>query len=253
MEERTHRRIFVEAVGGALATAIVAVAVWLYSAIHPRGEGHISHSTAVVQQPVAQNPPPPSGAAVSTSVLPARERSPQQTSPIAIIDTTVGRITGNLFPDKAPITVANFIGLANGTKEWTDPFSRETRRGVPLYDGTVFRPLVNGNNGHVVGVGAGLWFMHYDRTPNAGYLFEYETSWQHVDFPGRLSVAINGPESNASLLLISIEPIVYTGGAFTVTLGQCENLDVIKSIANASSSPANDAPRINLIRIVKTH
>jgi hypothetical protein len=95
--------------------------------------------------------------------------------------------------------------------------------------------------------------MHYDTTPNAGYLFQYESSWQHVDFPGRLSVGINGPESNASVLLISIEPIVYTGGGFTVTIGQCENLDVIKSIASASSNAATDAPRINSIEIVGVH
>src|ERR1700735_5756634 len=57
--------------------------------------------------------------------------------PTAIIDTTVGKMTCELFPDKAPIGVANFIGLATGTKEWKNPVGT-TKHGVPLYDNTIF-------------------------------------------------------------------------------------------------------------------
>ena len=52
--------------------------------------------------------------------------------PKAVIDTTVGKMNCVLFPDKAPIGVANFIGLANGTKDWVNPVSHTKKHGVPL-------------------------------------------------------------------------------------------------------------------------
>src|SRR5579862_2154272 len=62
--------------------------------------------------------------------------------PTAIIDTTAGKMTCTLFPDKAPIGVANFIGLATGTKDWKNPVSGATKHGVPLYDGTIFHRVI---------------------------------------------------------------------------------------------------------------
>src|SRR3984957_12635922 len=62
--------------------------------------------------------------------------------PTAVIDTTVGKLTCTLFPDKAPIGVANFIGLSNGTKDWTSPISHQKKHGVPLYDGTIFHRVI---------------------------------------------------------------------------------------------------------------
>ena len=63
---------------------------------------------------------------------------PTPAKPTAIIDTTAGKMTCTLFPDKAPIGVENFIGLATGTKDWKNPVSGATKHGVPLYDGTIF-------------------------------------------------------------------------------------------------------------------
>src|SRR5580700_6892928 len=62
--------------------------------------------------------------------------------PTAIIETTAGKLTCALFPDKAPIGVANFIGLATGTKDWKNPVSGATKHGVPLYDGTIFHRVI---------------------------------------------------------------------------------------------------------------
>ena len=64
-------------------------------------------------------------------------------APTAIIDTTVGKMTCTLFPDKAPIGVANFIGLATGTNDWTT-VKGVTKHGVPLYDGTIFHRVIPG-------------------------------------------------------------------------------------------------------------
>ena len=64
--------------------------------------------------------------------------------PTAIIETTAGNMTCTLFPDKAPIGVENFIGLATGKKDWKNPVSGATKHGVPLYDGTIFHRVIPG-------------------------------------------------------------------------------------------------------------
>src|SRR5207245_7316835 len=64
------------------------------------------------------------------------------TKPTAVINTTAGKMTCTLFPDKAPIGVENFIGLASGTKDWKNPVSGATKHGVPLYDGTIFHRVI---------------------------------------------------------------------------------------------------------------
>src|SRR3984885_12498179 len=63
-------------------------------------------------------------------------------NPVAVIDTTAGKMHCTLFPDKAPIGVANFIGLATGTKDWKNPASGANKHGVPLYDGTIFHRVI---------------------------------------------------------------------------------------------------------------
>src|SRR5437868_7656009 len=59
----------------------------------------------------------------------------------AVFDTTAGKLTCALFPDKTPNAVANFVGLATGKKEWIDPNSHE-RKHTPLYDGTIFHRVI---------------------------------------------------------------------------------------------------------------
>src|SRR5438552_2286974 len=59
----------------------------------------------------------------------------------AVFDTTAGKLTCTLFPDKTPNAVANFVGLATGKKEWVDPKTRE-RKHAPLYNGTVFHRVI---------------------------------------------------------------------------------------------------------------
>src|ERR1700733_15729609 len=60
------------------------------------------------------------------------------TGPTAVIDTTMGRLTCKLYDQQAPITVANFIGLAEGTKDWTDPKTLKKEHNQPYYNGTTF-------------------------------------------------------------------------------------------------------------------
>src|SRR5579872_3514946 len=119
--------------------------------------------------------------------------------PTAIIDTTAGKMTCTLFPSKAPIGVANFIGLATGTKDWKTP-SGVTKHGVPLYDGTIFHRVIPEfmiQGGDPAGTGAG----------DPGYAFKNEV---HPDLkfsvPGRLAYANAGPNTNGSQFFITEVP-----------------------------------------------
>ena len=120
--------------------------------------------------------------------------------PTAIIDTTAGKMTCTLFPDKAPIGVANFIGLATGTKDWKNPVSGATKHGVPLYDGTIFHRVIPEfmiQGGDPAGKGTG----------RSGYPFKNEISPDlQFDQPGRLAYANSGPNTNRSQFFITEVP-----------------------------------------------
>ena len=79
---------------------------------------------------------------VAALALPISAQESAAGRPTAIIDTTAGKLTCALFPDKAPIGVKNFIGLAEGTKDWTNPVSHAKKHGVPLYDGTICHRVI---------------------------------------------------------------------------------------------------------------
>src|ERR1700739_2193433 len=116
--------------------------------------------------------------------------------PTAIIETTAGKLTCTLFPDVAPIGVANFIGLSNGTKDWTSPVTHQKKHGVPLYDGTIFHRVIPEfmiQGGDPAGNGMG----------DPGYKFKNETSPDLTfDRPGRLAYAKAGPDPKRSPLFI---------------------------------------------------
>ena len=120
--------------------------------------------------------------------------------PTAIIETTAGKLTCTLFPDVAPIGVANFIGLAQGTKDWTNPISHAKKHGVPLYDGTIFHRVIPDfmiQGGDPAGSGSG----------DVGFEFKNETSpTLKFDRPGRMAYANAGPGTNGSQFFITEVP-----------------------------------------------
>ena len=169
--------------------------------------------------------------------------------PTAIIDTSAGKMTCQLFPDKAPIGVANFIGLAEGTKDWTNPISHSKKHGVPLYDGTIFHRVIPEfmiQGGDPAGNGSG----------DPGYAFKNETSPDlKFDRPGRLAYANAGPDTNGSQFFITEVPYPSLNGKYTI-FGQCDEPTValVKQIARMGRD-ANDRPyrpvKINHISISK--
>jgi len=193
---------------------------------------------------VAQSVPAKSAAKAGAKKAQATPAAPAY--PKAIFDTTAGKITCTLFPDKAPMTVANFIGLATGTKDWINPVSKVKKHGVPLYDGTIFHRVIPGfmiQGGDPMGNGSG----------DPGYSFKDEFSDLRFDRPGRLAMANSGPNTNGSQFFITEVPTPHLNGRHTI-FGQCGNLDVIKKIINAPRDP-NDKPfhptKIIHITIVK--
>jgi peptidyl-prolyl cis-trans isomerase A (cyclophilin A) len=170
--------------------------------------------------------------------------------PVAIIDTTAGKLTCTLFPDKAPIGVANFIGLATGTKDWTNPASQRKMHGVPLYNGTIFHRVIPEfmiQGGDPLGSGQG----------DPGYQFKNETpTGLAFDQPGRLAYANAGPDTNGSQFFIT-EDVAHSSrltGSYTI-FGQCDaaSVELVKKIArmprNANDRPDNP-PKINKITIL---
>jgi peptidyl-prolyl cis-trans isomerase A (cyclophilin A) len=171
------------------------------------------------------------------------------TGPTATIETTVGKMTCKLFPDKAPIGVANFIGLAKGTKDWTNPVSHAKKHGVPLYNGTIFHRVIPDfmiQGGDPAGTGEG----------DPGYAFKNETSpTLKFDRPGRLAYANAGPGTNGSQFFITEAAYPSLNGNYTI-FGQCDEPSVVlvKQIARMGRD-SNDRPnrpvKINRIVIVK--
>ncbi len=159
------------------------------------------------------------------------------TTTTAVISTTVGKLTCTLFPDKAPIGVANFIGLATGSKDWTNPVSHVTKHNTPLYDGTIFHRVIAGfmiQGGDPAGNGSG----------DPGFQFKNEVSSDLLfDRPGRMAYANAGPNTNGSQFFITEAPQPHLNGSYTI-FGQCDEASValVKQIAHMATDPSNDRP-----------
>jgi peptidyl-prolyl cis-trans isomerase A (cyclophilin A) len=128
----------------------------------------------------------------------------------AVFTTTEGKITVRLFEADAPKTVANFIALAEGAKEWTHPATR-AKSTSKLYDGTIFHRVIPGfmiQGGDPAGNGMG----------GPGYSFEDETEGapHKFDKPGKLSMANSGPNSNGSQFFITLAPTPHLTGKHTI-------------------------------------
>ena len=168
----------------------------------------------------------------------------------AVLETSQGSIVCRLFEKEAPQTVANFIGLAEGTKDWTNPVSHAKKHGVPLYDGTIFHRVIPQFmiQGGDPGGGSG--------SEDIGFQFKNETSPDlKFDRPGRLAYANAGPDTNGSQFFVTEVPYPSLNGGYTI-FGQCDDASVtlVKQITRMGRD-ANDRPykpvKINHITIEK--
>lgn len=138
--------------------------------------------------------------------------------------TNQGEIHCELYEEKAPNTVANFVGLATGKKRFVDPNDGETKQ-EPFYDGTIFHRVIPSfmiQGGDRLGQGMG----------GPGYRFEdeFHADLRH-DSAGILSMANSGPNTNGSQFFITDAPTPHLDNRHSV-FGKCENLDVVSKIAS---------------------
>jgi peptidyl-prolyl cis-trans isomerase A (cyclophilin A) len=166
----------------------------------------------------------------------------------ATLKTTMGDIVVQLFDDKAPKTVANFVGLATATKEWTDPKTQEKVK-RPLYNGTIFHRVIPGfmiQGGDPLGNGTG----------GPGYRFEdeFNPDLRHTK-GGILSMANAGPNTNGSQFFITLAPTPWLDNKHAIFGEVTEGADIIQKIGKtrtgAQDRPAKDIV-INSVKIEKS-
>ncbi|HET6369612.1 MAG TPA: peptidylprolyl isomerase [Nitrospiria bacterium] len=142
----------------------------------------------------------------------------------AIFETSMGKITVLLYEKEAPKTVANFVGLAEGAKEWTDPKTGKKVK-KPFYDGLIFHRVIPKfmiQGGDPLGNGTG----------GPGYKFEDEFSPDlKFDRPGRLAMANAGPNTNGSQFFITEGPTEWLNNHHTIFGQVVEGQDVAHKIA----------------------
>ncbi|HEX4998302.1 MAG TPA: peptidylprolyl isomerase [Terriglobia bacterium] len=164
----------------------------------------------------------------------------------ADFETTLGNFTIELFEKEAPNTVANFTGLADGSRSWTDPKTGEATQGQPFYDGLIFHRVIDGfmiQGGCPVGNGRG----------GPGYRFadEFAPGLNH-DREGRLSMANAGPNTNGSQFFITLAPTPHLDRRHAVFGQVVEGMDVVQKIGKTPTD-AGDRPtppvKINKVQI----
>jgi peptidyl-prolyl cis-trans isomerase A (cyclophilin A) len=142
----------------------------------------------------------------------------------AVFETSQGTVTCLLYPQQAPKTVENFVGLAKGEKEWTDPRSGENAKKA-LYDGTIFHRVIPDfmvQGGDPLGLGIG----------GPGYKFEDEFAPDlGFDRPGRLAMANSGPNTNGSQFFITVGPTTWLNGKHTIFGQVIEGQEVVEKIS----------------------
>jgi peptidyl-prolyl cis-trans isomerase A (cyclophilin A) len=153
----------------------------------------------------------------------------------ARFSTSEGDFRVKLFEEEAPKTVANFVELATGAKEWTDPKTRQKVR-RPLYDGTVFHRVIEGfmiQGGDPLGNGTG----------GPGYTFadEFKPSLRHAR-AGVLSMANRGPNTNGSQFFVTLAATPWLDDHHTVFGEVEEGMDVVGRIGKLPTSKPGDRP-----------
>jgi peptidyl-prolyl cis-trans isomerase A (cyclophilin A) len=153
--------------------------------------------------------------------------------------TSEGNFTVRLHDEEAPQTVANFVGLAEGTKEWLDP---RTNKKVtqPYYDGIIFHRVIDGfmiQSGDPLGQGIG----------GPGYRFadEFHPSLRH-DKPGILSMANAGPNTNGGQFFITLAPTPHLDNRHSVFGEVVSGMDVVEKIGSTRTGP-RDRPVTDIV------
>src|SRR5215831_7394361 len=153
----------------------------------------------------------------------------------ATFTTSEGTFKARLFDAEAPTTVTNFVGLAEGAKEWTDPRTGK-RVKAPYYNGTIFHRVIDGfmiQGGDPLGQGTG----------GPGYTFadEFKPALRHGK-AGVLSMANRGPNTNGGQFFITLAETPWLDNKHSVFGEVTEGMDVVKKIGSTATSKPGDRP-----------
>ncbi len=189
----------------------------------------------VISAGLAQQSPAPAQEIPDAPVA-TPEATTVPNGPFVVMDTSMGRITCQFYQKQAPHAVANFIALAQGTKDWTDPTTNKVMHHKPLYDGTIFHRVIPEfmiQGGDPQGTGMG----------GPGYAFDDEFDpGLNFDRPGRLAMANAGPNTNGSQFFITEQGYDSLNQHYSL-IGQCDDasVGVVKTIARVQRD-ADDKP-----------
>jgi len=184
-------------------------------------------TTKPATQPVEDLPDAPQATAAALT---------RPNGPTVVMDTSMGRITCQFYEKQAPNAVANFIALAEGTKDWVDPITKKKQHNKPLYNGTIFHRVIPEfmiQGGDPAGTGLG----------DPGYAFDDEVDPNlNFDQPGRLAMANSGPNTNGSQFFITEQAYDTLNQHYTL-FGQCDESSVlvVKTIARVQRD-SDDKP-----------
>jgi peptidyl-prolyl cis-trans isomerase A (cyclophilin A) len=214
---------------------LLVPALALFSAALP---AMAQQSTQPATQPASQSAPAAPGSAQDIPDAPTAtaQASTVPNGPFVVIDTSMGRITCQFYQKQAPLAVANFIGLAEGTKDWTDPATKKVQHRKRYYDGTIFHRVIPRfmiQGGDPTGTGTG----------DPGFAFDDEFDpGLNFDRPGRLAMANSGPNTNGSQFFITEQAYDSLNQHYTL-FGQCDDSSVlvVKAIARVQRD-GNDKP-----------
>ncbi|WP_263384174.1 peptidylprolyl isomerase [Granulicella arctica] len=207
---------------------------------HPATPFAINHIAIV---PAGDPLPPPAAQIPLDAILPAETitplaapSGPEPSGPMAVLETTVGNIRCRLFVRESPIATSTFIGLANGTKDWTDPRTRVVQHQRRFYDDMPIDRVLPDfyiQFGDITGDISGK--------TDIGFRFKNEsTPGLTFDRPGRLAFGNGGPDTNNSELFFALNPMHVLDGGYPI-IGQCDSASVaiLERIAHLPRDASN--------------
>lgn len=157
----------------------------------------------------------------------------------AILETSLGKIVCQLYPEQAPLTVKNFVGLAKGEQPWLDPKSKELVK-KPLYNGTIFHRVIPDfmiQGGDPLGNGMG----------GPGYKFDDEFSDElQFDQVGRLAMANSGPRTNGSQFFITVAKTPWLNNRHTIFGQVVSGMEIVEKISLVERD-GNDRPKKEVV------
>lgn len=160
-----------------------------------------------------------------------------------IIETTLGTIKCELYPDKTPMTVDIISSLAEGTREWIHPVTKETMTGTPYYDGVIFHRVIPNfmiQTGDPAGTGNG----------SPGFVFDDELREElRFDQPGRLAMAHRGPNTNGGQIFITVAPTPHLDMVHTIFGQVVEGQEVADAISEVSTNQSRPVEEVSIIKM----